>query len=161
MNALDPAALHETERFLRLILPPEGWYCAAVFEPRHKVPKHYWFKTVEELAAFMLEQDATGKTVYHACASYKKAGTLWKGRTAENVHQIASLWGDVDGKDYRDQGEMLTAVAVFADKEKLPLSALVNSGHGLHAYWRLERPLTRRNGKAMRTASRRCRERRA
>ena len=153
---VNPNAVHELKNFLRLALPPEGYYCAAVFNVGRKAPEHHWFDTVDELAAFMLAQDAAGHTVYHACASYKKKGTASGGRTQENVHQVACLWFDVEGKDYPDASDeglsedernkaqcnrALKAVAIFCHETGLQPAACINSGHGVHVYLRLEQPL--------------------
>ena len=128
--------------FLRLILPSEGVYCAAI-KTDHWF-KHIWTPDVEALASGIDACDARGLTVYHACASYKEAGSLFKGRRQSNVHAVRSLWADVDcgpDKPYATALEGARAVVLFCGAANLPLPQFVNSGSGVHVYWPLDRDL--------------------
>ena len=123
--------------FLRAVLPSEGVYCAFVLPAK----RNYFFPTIDALAAFMLEQDHRGHTVYHACASYKNGSS----RTAANVNRVRALWLDVDagaGKPYRDATDTWGAVERFRRTYELPRPIYVGSGTGLHVYWPLQTELS-------------------
>src|SRR6516162_3711867 len=124
--------MSKTLAFLDLILPDEGLRCC--FIAQHKT--NYFFQTNDELCAFMLNMDAQGYTVYHACSTYKTDAN----RKQINVARIASLWGDVDagpGKAYPDTMAAVNAVVDACKREKLPVPLFVGSGRGLHIYWPL------------------------
>lgn len=127
----------ELVAFLRAILPSEGWYSAFILPAK----RHIFTKTVEELAHVILEADAQGHTVYHACASYKEPTN----RTKSNVRAVRSLWLDVDagrGKPYADAGDAWRGCENFRNGASLPPPIYVSSGTGLHVYWPLDRELT-------------------
>ncbi len=117
--------------FLRAILPAEGLKCAFVAETK----RNSFFATTEELAAFLLTEDALGRTAYHACATYKVTGR----RTQSNALAARSFWLDIDAgeeKDvYVDAQEAAEAVLAFCQRVSLPPPLLVGSGLGIHAYW--------------------------
>lgn len=61
-----------------------------------------------------------------------------------SVSSLQALWVDIDFKDFSSDGIIPVATTIVA---KLVLSAIspsiiVSSGHGIHAYWLLESPLT-------------------
>jgi len=129
---MQPSALD----FLKLILPSEGLKCAAIFEPGGR--KYHRFTTsFEELAHIISTEDALGKTIYHACASYKTSDN----RKQSNVLAAKSFWLDVDagpGKPYADATEAAEAAAAFCQRGGLPVPIFVGSGSGVHCYWPLE-----------------------
>jgi hypothetical protein len=55
--------------FLAQVLPTEGYKCAMVLDGDRRWQK--FFKTTDELADYILQQDGLGRTVYHACAVFK------------------------------------------------------------------------------------------
>src|SRR3974377_570738 len=61
----------QTTRFLKLILPGKG-YLVAQLKGGKGFLKPEFFATVEELADHIKWTDATGFTVYHACASFNE-----------------------------------------------------------------------------------------
>jgi hypothetical protein len=137
--------------FLKHILPDEGWYAAFILETK----THIWCHTVEALADHITRTDASGQTVYHACASFKK-----KSRQADQALSARSLWCDVDagpGKPYATPQEAAVATYEFCDRAGLPVPILVGSGAGLHVYWplvqALEPDVWRRYAKALRSLS--------
>lgn len=122
-----------TEKFLLAVLPPEGVYCAFVLQTK----RNHFFKTIAELASFILAQDAQGLTVYHACSSYKDGSS----RTAANIHCVRALWLDVDagiGKPYSTAADAWRACELFNKSCGLPPPLYVSSGTGLHVYWPLQ-----------------------
>jgi hypothetical protein len=66
------------------------------------------------------------------CASTIKPGCT---RNKENVAEVPGLWADIDFKDVLD-----TPDSILKRLKTLPLppSLIVNSGHGLHVYWRFK-----------------------
>lgn len=62
--------------------------------------------------------------------------------TADEVDCIPGIWMDVDGKDdtHPNNPEDINILANFMSKEPLEPTILVNSGHGLHAYWLFKEP---------------------
>ena len=135
----------DTIAFLRCVLPSEGYYCAVIFDvsnpkPGIDFPRQQWCSTIEELAEVLLFNDAQGKTVYHACASFN---TPTK-RTHANARAARSLWLDVDageGKPYADATEAAEAVLDFCRSSGLDNPVFVGSGLGLHVYWPLDADL--------------------
>lgn len=55
----------------------------------------------------------------------------------DNVHKAGFLWVDIDAKDNPDS-DLLHTIRRFSRRTGLLPSLLVDSGHGLHAYFRLE-----------------------
>ena len=133
----------DTVAFLTCVLPPEGIYCAAVFKTQTSRPHHVFFETIEQLSDFILAQDQLGRTVYHACASFRTATK----RTGANVMAARSLWFDIDTLEgspkatYADRQEAAEAVVAFCRAVDLPLPLFVDSGYGLHCYWPLAEAL--------------------
>ena len=142
--------MQPAQTFLETILPETGVYCAIHFvhdarAPQGKRAVHEWTSTPAEAASRVLYWSAQGLDAYHACATYKVAGTQAKGRRQDNVAEIAAFWLDIDcgaGRDYVGPREALEALARFCRATGLPQPSLVLSGHGVHAYWPLEEPLT-------------------
>ena len=136
---------NETIAFLRCVLPPEGYYCAVIFNTAHPKPgidkpRQVFVDTIEELADVLLHEDQQGRTVYHACASLKTK----RRRTQANAMAANALWLDVDcgpDKGYPDKQGAAEGVLDFSDVLGLPRPAFVDSGFGIHCYWPLEQPV--------------------
>lgn len=133
--------------FLERILPEEGYKCATVIHDERKFNR--FFSSSTALAEFVLNEDALGKTVYHACATYKvpqsdPRGTPRNqrvlGRTKLNALGAGALWLDIDcgaGKPYISAVDAAEAVRDFVRRTELPAPIYVGSGNGLHVYWPL------------------------
>jgi len=135
-------------QFLRAILPDEGYKCAYVVDGDRKW--NQFFASHEDLLNFILTQDGLGKTVYHACATFKvpendsrhvprNQRTL--GRTAHNVLNVSAFWADVDageGKPYPDAEAAYAALQCFLTETGFPQPIVVGSGNGIHIYWPLQ-----------------------
>jgi hypothetical protein len=124
------------EAFLAAVLPSEG--LKRCFKLNTK--RHFYTANIAELAHHMLDADARGSIVYHACASYKSPNN----RKASNAFGACSFWLDVDageGKPYADATEAAEAVLRFCQSTGLPQPIYVGSGYGIHVYWPLDRTL--------------------
>ena len=139
------------QEFLRAILAGEGHYCITGLkkDDPHPAIQSFFSKledTDQAIKAFLNER----RDVYFALATFKDPNAP-KPRAQENVVRIKSLWVDLDCgeqkakalKGYIDKEAALLALEEFLDKTKLPEPALVDSGGGIHAYWVLDRELSR------------------
>jgi Domain of unknown function (DUF927) len=121
--------------FLKRILPDEGqgFYCAWELERK----RNFFFRSAESLADFILSEDVSERTIYHAVNCF----TMATRRNGENSSYSRSFYLDLDagaGKPYADQQASLVALRTFCSELALPPPTLVNSGHGVHVYWPLE-----------------------
>lgn len=135
---------------LDTVLPAEGRYC--VIGIGRYVDQQFveTREEADELAAKFVE----GKfDVYFGCAKYGPDNN----RTHDNALYFRSLWVDIDCgptkaapdkngviKGYIDQRTGLTEFGKFCKTVGLPRPILVSSGYGIHAYWLLDRTLSRR-----------------
>ena len=129
----------ETKEFLQSVLGDDGLYC--LFAAKGKLPPvQDFYENIDELHAEARSLDAAGYDTYYALATFDT-----EKRSKNNVRQIRSLFLDIDcgeGKDYSTQTEAITALQNFCKTVKLPRPTMVNSGRGVHVYWRLEKPVT-------------------
>jgi len=67
------------------------------------------------------------------------------GKKKDDVLQVHTVWADLDGVDFDaanwEKGKELALQSLQQFGEKMPLSCLVDSGHGYHAYWFLKEPV--------------------
>lgn len=147
---------NETLAFLTCVLPAEGFYCAVIFDTAHPrpgidFPRQQFCTSIEELTDVLLANDKQGRTVYHACASYRDPKGIWnerkqkwEARTQANALASNALWLDIDTREgkpnapYFDRHEAAGAVLDFCNNAGLPRPLFVDSGSGLHCYWPLE-----------------------
>ena len=130
-----------TTDLLTAVLAPEGegWYCiVGLRQDGSKPPVQTFHATLVEVEAQIdvLLQDKCN--VYFACAKYKDPK---EGRIQPNTGMIKAFWLDIDcgeGKPYENQTEGLNALKSFCKKINMPLPSVVDSGRGIHAYWRLK-----------------------
>jgi Virulence-associated protein E len=137
-------------KFLRLILPDQGFYAAAIKRTGSKGFRPTIFaSSIEELWTIIENADRDGYDTYHACASFKEPrsdppgtpeGQKQFGRTKQNVLGAKAFWLDLDvgpGKTYKSLDEAVDALAAFCRTLKLPIPIIISSGTGLHVYWPL------------------------
>jgi hypothetical protein len=138
-------------RFLKLILPDQGYYIAAVKRPRGGFINPIFAESAEDLWSELEEYDRNGWETYHACGSFKErrsdppetpVGQKRLGRTKHNALGAKAFWLDIDiDKDDKDkhstQDEALKALKRFLKATGLPIPLIVRSGYGLHVYWPL------------------------
>jgi len=129
-----------TTDLLDKVLPPEGegHYCiVGLRQDGSKPPVQTFHATLAEAETQIDKLLQEKCNVYFACAKYIDPK---EGRIQPNGNLIKAFWIDVDcglGKPYADQAEGLSALKEFCAKVHLPLPTIVNSGRGIHAYWRL------------------------
>ena len=140
-----------TTDLLNAVLPPEGWYCIVGLKQEGH-PKQVFIKTVAEAEAEIDKLLVDKYDVYFACAKYENDED---GRTQKNSAYFKSFWLDIDcgsdkeltGKGYIDQATGLEELKKFCATVTLPLPTIVNSGRGIHAYWRLAETISRSDWK--------------
>lgn len=139
-----------TIEFLRAVLPRNGLYVIAAprnvadeGEKPRLIFEHFQCETLEQMSEKIVQLDAT-RTVYHACASYKKPAPGEKfSRSQRNAAYCKSFWLDLDcGQDkaekgigYATQKDAVKALLAFKEKTDLPMPLVISSGYGVHAYW--------------------------
>jgi len=110
----------------------------AIVSIQSGVVKHYWYKdrTQAYKAAIELEKQGGHGDLYWSMAEFSD-----RKRTQDTVAQLEYLWLDLDcgdGKGYADKREAARALM----QSDLPeFTMLVDSGNGLHVYWKLQEPV--------------------
>ena len=105
-----------------------------------KVQKFY--PTIDALIHAAHNLDSEGYDAYFALGTFDDSGS----RVASHVRQLRAFFLDLDcgpTKDYATQTEALAALRTFCKQAKLPRPTLINSGRGVHVYWRLVSPVSR------------------
>jgi len=136
----------ENADLIALVRPAGGWY--GFFAVKNKtLTRQFMVETREELDAAIEKYVADRWCVFFGLAKFKTGDN----RTQENAESLQSYWVDVDcgpnksladektGRPggYETQQDGLEALRKFCLAVGLPRPMLVNSGNGLHAYWRL------------------------
>lgn len=137
-----------TQEFLERILPRQGVYYAIPQSSNGKMLAHIACNSIQELASTVTDLDRRYKGVFHACASYKATQVIRNNRTAyrvsENQAFAKSFWLDLDvgeGKGFATKDRALSALHKLCKKfGASPL--VVSSGHGLHAYFVMDRDVS-------------------
>lgn len=140
----------DTNAFLRKILPSQG--IVVIAEPVRKAGstqtfwKHYKYPTVEEAATAAATFNQAGRTVYHACSTFKE-DLPKKFRTQDNAGWAKALWVDADVEagnpaKYSSKREAMQDVLRVCKELRLCAPTVVDSGGGLHLYWSLTEDVT-------------------
>src|SRR3954452_17552198 len=95
-------------------------------------PEHVYSRDADVLEAFVEKWDRPGHGVFFGACT-RKPGTRKAGKVAD-AYRMPAYWVDIDGTP-KDE-----AIKAFAGC-RLPPSAIVDSGRGVHAYWLLNRPI--------------------
>jgi hypothetical protein len=137
-----PAKLEELRRPRDLwqhLWSPEGWRCIHV--KRGSYHQNLFFRSDDEAEDYVLTVDQDEATwIYHACATFQGTDS----RKQANVQHVKCYSLDIDcgsGKPYSDVAEAQGELQRFCAAYELPAPLVVASGHGLHCYWVLERPV--------------------
>jgi len=137
---------------LNTVLPSEGYYCVAGLGGGRPMRQSF-HETREEVDAKVLELLEDGRDVYFALARFETA----EERKKHNVKFLRAFWVDIDCGEakavvdektgrpdgYIDQATAIQELVKFCELVGLPIPLLVNSGRGIHAYWPLDRDVTR------------------
>ena len=132
----------DTKTFLEAVLGEDGMYCvwANRISDGRKVQKFY--PTIDALIHAAHNLDNEGFDAYFALGTYDETGS----RVASHVKQLKAFFLDLDcgpSKEYANQTDALTALRTFCKQTKLPRPTLINSGRGIHVYWRLDTAVSR------------------
>jgi hypothetical protein len=136
---------------LTTVQPPDGWF--AVVGIKGKKVQQELVATREEVDTLTKELVAANWNVFFGVAKYKTGAN----RKKDNVLSLKAFWLDIDcgatkaaidpatGKPggYIDQDAGLGALKEFCEHIGLPRPLLINSGRGLHAYWTLDKAISR------------------
>ena len=139
--------------FLRAVWPEAGVYCIAT--KAGKGYAHTTYDTIEAAAAYVAtvrdKKDVyfavhalSEKRVWNPKVRKDESGEWiggWSYRPKTNMRAAKAFFFDLDvgeTKDYPSQREAVAALAAFCDITSLPRPMLVNSGRGVHVYWRLD-----------------------
>jgi hypothetical protein len=130
----------DTKNFLASVLAPDGIYCAfgSRLADDRKIQK--FSTSLEELEADVLKMDRAGYEAYIALATFKTK----ESRSANNSDKLKSLFLDLDcgpGKDFATKQDALSALRKFCADSDLPRPMLIDSGRGIHVYWRFDTPV--------------------
>ena len=131
---------------LTAVLPKEGWYCIVGLKQQGH-PRQVFVETLDEASDEIENLLSQSYDVYFACAKY---GNDVDGRTQKNSTYFKSFWLDIDcgvGKPYTTQEEGLAALEQFCKTINMPMPSTVNSGRGIHVYWRLAQTISRNQWK--------------
>jgi len=139
-----------TTDLLTAVLPPEGdgYYCIVGLRQDEARPTQTFHLTLAEVATRVDELVQDKCNAYFACAKYVNNTD---GRIQKNGDLIKSFWLDIDcgvdkaatGKGYVDQATGLAELKKFCKAIRMPLPCVVNSGRGIHAYWLLDKTISR------------------
>jgi hypothetical protein len=134
-----------TERLLAAVLPSSGHRFILVTFGEQGSPD---FRPVQRSFPPGQEADAIsyaywgsgkGANAYFATAGFHvNPDEPNAGRTGANAHTLRCLRVDIDcgaGKPYPDKRAGVAALGAFCEAYALPAPWIVDSGHGLHAYW--------------------------
>lgn len=128
-------------RFLRAVLPEKGIYGGA-FAPRDKRGRWFrkYFYNVDQLWDALSSWDGD---CYFSTCSFREGGSI--SADSSNMLWNQAFRMDVDygpGKPIEDMRTALKHVLLWAKNvARVPAPAIVHTGHGLHCYWLLDRPL--------------------
>jgi len=128
--------------FLPKVLGDEGYYCIVGLKKGSDKPVQKFYSKLEDAIKVAEELCDNGYDSYYALATFENA----KSRRTNNVHQLRSLYIDLDcgtGKPYETQELAIKDLKRFCKESGMPKPFLVNSGGGVHAYWPLDNPVSR------------------
>ena len=103
--------------------------------------------TFEGLKAFVETREVPGHHLYYCVSSLKpeaKKGRHQSLRHSGNLHRLGALFAEIDFHSVEMPAGEVSVQWVQGRLNRLlyPPSMMVMSGHGIHAYWLLEQPMT-------------------
>lgn len=120
----------------------ENW-CASIWSLDTKASRSFAIGDTEGMATYAL-QEADRTDVYVGVCPFREAPASGRG-TIEMVAAVPHVWVDIDvANTSRGDGKRLppsfAAAMSILDRVGLAPSMVIDSGHGLHAYWCLSEP---------------------
>ena len=134
----------ETNIFLKSVLADDGLYSLLALRSSDNGRIQKFYPTIGHLIEGAVAFDEKGYDSYFGLATCDKDGS----RKADNMKELKSFFLDLDcgpSKDYANQSDALDALRKFCDKLKLPNPLKINSGRGVHVYWRLTESVGKEN----------------
>lgn len=102
--------------------------------------KHQAYDSVADLEAQAMQVAASSKDAYFALGSIHEVKKK-EIRKRPNIAALRCFWVDIDikeeGDHYRSKNEAATDLKGFCQRNGMPTPAIVDSGYGLHVYWRM------------------------
>lgn len=131
---------------LSAVQPEQGWY--AIVGIRGDSKRQHIVETREEFDEWVERFTRQERNIFFGVAKFsgEEDDEGKRHRTKRDVVGLKAFWVDLDcgaGKEYPDQPSALAALQQFCKGVGLPRPILVNSGRGVHAYWALDRGVTR------------------
>jgi len=120
-----------TKQFFEKVLPTQGNLC--VLGIIDGVIKPKWAEDIDGLMKLIDEFDKGNYNTFFALGTFEGLQ-----RKANECMFMRSFFVDIDcgkGKPYPEWEKGLFALHKFVDDTGLPKPIIVNSGHGIHAYW--------------------------
>ncbi|CVK18409.1 DUF927 domain-containing protein [Sporomusa sphaeroides] len=123
----------------------DGWMTIAYKQKCEQYFQTKWFKTTQLTSAIDMAKQLSSqkKDVYFGLGLRRKKLDSGRGKV-EDVRCITCLWADIDVKaDAHKETNLPQGIEEAVDfVNSFPLlpSVIINSGHGLHAYWLLNTP---------------------
>jgi len=139
------------------VRPEGGWYALLAIKDR-KIVRQILFETRSEFDEKAKSLCDDGWDVYFGLGKFKDGD---EGRVANNVSHMKAFFVDIDCGEtkaivneqtgrpdgYATQVDGLNALNAFCADTGLPIPTIVNSGNGVHAYWPLDKEVTREEWK--------------
>ena len=135
---------HSKAEFLRAVLPSEqnGQYYCSVFigkadlsSPVERTIQRF-HRTIDELIESTENLPNGTWNTYYLVAT-----TRAENRKRESITAHRAFFVDVDLKEYKDKKTAWNALQTFYTTLELPKPCMVDSGNGIHAYWRMDRDI--------------------
>ncbi|WP_409189847.1 hypothetical protein [Bradyrhizobium sp. RDM4] len=132
-----------TVDFLKALLAHtsgNAYICSFTNERELGAERHIHTRNFGHVADFMDKWDRTGRGMF-VCVSTQKDGT--QKRNKDNCQDTGSVHGDIDFKHVDGLGtDPRAEVLKQLTRLRLPPSALVYSGNGIHPYYLLKEPVS-------------------
>ena len=120
-----------TKQFFEKVLPTQGNMCVLGISDGNIKPK--WAEDIDGLMKLVEEFDKNNWNTFFALGTFEGLQ-----RKANECIFMRSFFVDIDcgeGKPYLEWEKGLFALHKFVEDTGLPKPIIVNSGHGIHAYW--------------------------
>ena len=150
----------DTHSFLASVLPTEGYYLVASYSQKNpSANEEHIVDTIDEMVRIATEIDGKGKDAYFALGTLanrqekqidKQTGETMMvkaGRKKNNIKYISVLFVEIDVEPsglknkkpcYTSKDEAYKDLKKFCKKIALPKPTVIDSGGGIHAYWRMD-----------------------